>query len=115
MIIRLNRIQVHAHHGCWAEETVIGGEYEVDVAVEYDYMEAAKTDDLSKTVDYVEVKEMVYEEMRTPYKLIETVALKIIQRIRSRFPEAKNCFVRVTKINAPMGGQVQSVSVELNG
>jgi dihydroneopterin aldolase len=47
--------------------------------------------------------------------LIEAVALKIIQRIRARFPEAKNCFVRVTKINAPMGGQVQSVSVEMNG
>lgn len=115
MIIRLNRIQVYAHHGCWPEETVIGGYYEVDVEIGYDFQKAAEEDDLSKTVDYVEVKEMVYEEMKTPCKLIETVAWKIVRRIRARFPDAGDITVRLTKINAPTGGQVESVSVEITG
>jgi len=115
MIIRLNNIQVYAHHGCWAEETVIGGEYVVDVAIDVDFTEAALTDDLSKTVDYVEVKEIVYEEMRIPSKLIETVAFRILNRLKTGFPKANDRSVRITKINAPMGGQVESVSVEVNG
>lgn len=113
MIIRLHDIHVYAHHGCWAEETVIGGEYTVDVDMHYDFKEAAQEDDLSKTIDYVEVKEIVYAEMAIPAKLIETVLLKIHSRLKSAFPKMEKCKVRITKINAPMGGQVRAVSVEM--
>lgn len=113
MIIRLHDIHVYAHHGCWAEETVIGGEYTVDVELHYDFTEAAQQDDLTKTIDYVEVKEIVYSEMAVPAKLIETVAYKIHQKLTSTFPAIEKCSVRITKINAPMGGQVRAVSVEI--
>ena len=112
MIIRLHNIQVYAHHGCWAEETVIGGEYSVDITIHFDFLAAALADDLSQTVDYVLVKEIVYEEMRTPYKLIEAVAYKIKQRLQQEFPSATQHIVRITKHNAPMGGQVDAVRVE---
>jgi 7,8-dihydroneopterin aldolase/epimerase/oxygenase len=111
-VIRLNTIRVYAHHGCWDEEAVIGGDYTVDVALHLDFSEAAKNDDLTKTVDYVRVKEIVYEEMAVRAKLIENVLDRMIVRLKSEFEQCSKIWVRVTKINAPMGGEVESVSVE---
>jgi dihydroneopterin aldolase len=48
-------------------------------------------------------------------KLIETVSLRILNVLKSEFPQADNRWVKITKINAPMGGQVHSVSVEIEG
>ena len=62
MIIQLNNIQVRAQHGCWKEEEIIGGDYRVDVWLEGNFEVSAETDDLEKTIDYVGVKELVYEE-----------------------------------------------------
>ncbi|MEN9348379.1 MAG: dihydroneopterin aldolase [Flavobacteriales bacterium] len=112
-VIRLNTVRVHANHGCWDEEAIIGGEYTVDVALHLDFTEAAKNDDLSKTVDYVRVKEIVYEEMATRAKLIENVLDRMMIRLKSEFTQCDKIWIRVTKINAPMGGQVESVSVEM--
>lgn len=115
MNIRLNRINVRANHGCWPEETIIGGDYIVNVSIDFNFLEAAKNDDLSKTVDYVLVKEIVYHEMAIPSKLIEAVALRIIQKLRTTFPSSTEQWVEIVKINAPMGGQVENVSVSLYG
>ncbi|MFN0033355.1 MAG: dihydroneopterin aldolase, partial [Flavobacteriales bacterium] len=61
--IKLNNIRIHANHGCWPEEEIIGGDYVVDVSLDLDFSEAAKTDDLSKTIDYVRVSEIAHEQM----------------------------------------------------
>src|SRR5689334_1280195 len=97
--IRLNNIHVYAHHGCWNEEEIIGGEYVVDVSLDLDFSKAAIDDDLSETIDYVIVKETVYREMAIRAKLIETVAQRIHHSLRTSFPVAGKIMVRVTKIN----------------
>ena len=113
--IHINQIRVRANHGCWEEEAIIGGDYIVDVSLDLDFREAALGDDLSKTADYVVVKEIVYREMAVRSKLIETVAHRIMQHLKQELPFTTQVFVRVTKLNAPMGGQVESVSVEVEG
>jgi len=45
-IIRLNQIKVYAYHGCLHEEEIIGGNYEIDVELHTDFLEAAKSDKL---------------------------------------------------------------------
>jgi dihydroneopterin aldolase len=115
MKIRLNDIRLHAFHGCWDEEAIVGGEYSVDICIDFDYTDAALADDLSQTIDYVRIKEIVYSEMAVRAKLIETVSLRILNVLKAEFPQADNRWVKITKINAPMGGQVQSVSVEIEG
>jgi dihydroneopterin aldolase len=61
--ININGIKIYAYHGCLEEEAIIGGNYIVDVKVETDFEEAAAKDDLTKTVDYVKVNEIVRREM----------------------------------------------------
>ncbi len=114
-IIRLNNIMVHANHGCWPEEEKIGGDYRVDVEIHTDFMLAAISDDLKSTVDYVVVKEIVYREMAIRSKLIEAVAYRIRESLLTEIKNVHSAKVIVTKINAPMGGQVESVSVEIGG
>jgi dihydroneopterin aldolase len=110
--INVNNIRAYANHGCWPEEEVVGGEYAVDVQVDFDFTEAAETDDLAKTVDYVRVRDIVYAEMAVRSKLIETVLMRMLHQIKKDFPGASRIWVKVTKYNAPMQGQVESVSVE---
>lgn len=111
--ITINNISVYAHHGCWDEEAIIGGEYSVDVEMTTDFTRAAETDELSGTIDYVVVKEIVYREMAVRSKLIEHVALRIVNALKKEITSIEKILVRVTKYNAPMGGQVESVSVEI--
>lgn len=111
--INVHNIKVYANHGCLDEEAIIGGEYRVDVSVWFDYTNAALTDDLSLTADYVLIKELVYREMAIRAKLIETVAHRLYTAIKTEIPDVTKAWVRITKINAPTGGQVESVSVEI--
>ncbi|MFN8698753.1 MAG: dihydroneopterin aldolase [Flavobacteriales bacterium] len=111
--ISLHDIRVHAYHGCLEEEAIIGTQYTVKVDLFTDFMQAAEEDDLSKTIDYVRVSEIVHEQMAIRSKLIETVALRIVNALRSEFPSALEGLVTVEKHAAPMPGQVGSVSVEM--
>lgn len=111
--ISLHDIRIHAFHGCLDEEAVIGTSYAVDVDLFTDFIDAAQEDDLTKTIDYVRVSEIVHEQMAIRSKLIETVALRIVNALRSEFPGAREGLVQVRKHAAPMPGQVGSVSVEV--
>lgn len=111
--ININKIRVFAHHGCMPEETKIGTYFEVDIQIKTDFSEAAEKDDLSKTVDYVQVREIVSREMKIPSKLIEHVGLRIKRALLLEIPRIKKVKVCISKFNAPMGGEVNKVSVEL--
>ena len=113
--IYLENIRTYSHHGCMKEETVIGSEYRVDLWVDADLKVASSSDDLKDTPDYVVLHKIVVDEMKSPSRLLEHVAQRIIDRIRSTFTDLLHIRVRVSKINPPIGGDVQSVSVLLEG
>ena len=109
--INVNCIKLYAFHGCLEEEAIIGGNYIVDVKIETDFSVAEKTDELSKTVDYVEVFRIVKEQMAIRSKLIEHVAGRIADALTKQIPAIEKSEVTVTKINPPLNGDVSSVSV----
>ncbi|MEC7124455.1 MAG: dihydroneopterin aldolase [Bacteroidota bacterium] len=111
--IYLENIRTYSHHGCMEEETVIGSEYRVDLWVDADLTVASSSDDLKDTPDYVVLHQIVVKEMKIPSRLLEHVAQRIIERIRSTVKDLDHIRVRVSKINPPIGGDVQSVSVLL--
>jgi dihydroneopterin aldolase len=51
-IIALEGIRLHARHGYYPEEEILGTEFIIDVYVETDTNEAAKSDELIHTVNY---------------------------------------------------------------
>lgn len=111
--IEVNGIQLYAFHGCLEEEARIGGKYEVDVCITTDFSEAAATDDLSKTVDYVAVNSIVAEEMAIRSKLIEHVGARILNRLNTEISHPATYKVKITKISPPINGDVKNVAVIL--
>ena len=109
--ISLENICLFAYHGCLAEETVIGSDYRVDIEVGANLEEAALSDDLQDTADYVTIHRIAKEEMAVPSKLLEHVARRIALRILAEIRMVERGRVRVSKINPPIGGDVRSVSV----
>jgi len=112
--IILENIRVFSHHGCLNEETLIGSDYRVDLAVTANLKHSSETDELADTVDYVLLNNIVKEEMKLPSKLLEHVGQRILDRIFKESELVETASVKVSKINPPIGGDVQQVTVRLN-
>jgi dihydroneopterin aldolase len=114
-IIRVNDIKLYAYHGCLPEEAIIGGNYIVDVVLHTDFSEAAVTDDLTKTIDYCHVNDIVEKEMAVRSKLIEHVAQRILNQLNASFSQLSKAEVTVTKVKPPINGNVGNVAVTVEG
>ncbi len=110
--IRVTNIRVYAYHGCLTEETKIGSDYRVDVEIEADLNKSAVTDQLGDTVDYVLLNRIVKEEMAKPSHLLETVCERILVRFLNEDQLITQATVAVSKLNPPIGGDVEMVTVE---
>ena len=113
-IIKVENIRVFANHGCLKEETAIGSDYRVDIEVKANLKTSAETDELKDTVDYVFLNKVAREEMAKPSKLLETVAQRIIDRILNEDKLVLKVIVSVSKINPPIGGDVEMVTIKLS-
>ena len=111
--IAVEGMHFYAHHGFYQEEQVIGGQYKVDVYLEFDFELAGKSDNLEQTVNYERVYVLVKEVMQERSKLIEHVASRIIDRISAELQGITKVMVRVNKMNPPLKGNVERVYVEL--
>jgi dihydroneopterin aldolase len=111
--IVLNQVRIYAHHGCLAEETVIGSDYLVNLEVSSDLTRSATTDSLEDTVDYVLLNAIISEEMSIPRKLLETVASSILDNIMKRCDTVHSASVSVSKLNPPIGGDVGNVTIKM--
>jgi 7,8-dihydroneopterin aldolase/epimerase/oxygenase len=112
--ILVQGINVYAYHGCLEEEGKIGCNYIVDVTMETDFSEAAKTDDLNKTIDYVVVYNIVKVQMAIRSKLIEQVGQRIVDELKKELKGLKKIEVKVTKLNPPMNGNVDKVAIVIS-
>lgn len=112
-IVKVENIRVFAFHGCLKEETKIGSDYRVDLEIKADLQKSAKSDLLSDTVDYVILNKIVREEMLKPTHLLETVAKRILIRILKEAPIVIKASVWVSKLNPPIGGDVEKVTIKM--
>ena len=109
--IEINDIRLYACHGCLKEESIIGSDYSIDLAVTANLTRASNTDNLADTVDYVHLHSIVKEEMDIPSKLLEHVGSRIIERIFDELKQVAEVRVAIGKINPPIGGDVALVKV----
>jgi 7,8-dihydroneopterin aldolase/epimerase/oxygenase len=113
--INIEGINLYAYHGCLEEEAKIGANYIVDIYITTDFIEAALTDDLTKTIDYCAVYDICKKEMGVRSKLIEQVGDRIYKNINASFENIDGLRVKVTKLLPPMNGNVEKVSIEIIG
>jgi len=113
-VIEIEGMHFHAYHGCFEQEQIIGTKFTVDLYFETDTSAAEKFDDLSATVDYQSVYNLVKEEMGINSKLLEHVGRRILDRLFVDFPAVENATLTVSKLNPPLGGEIKSVGVKLS-
>jgi 7,8-dihydroneopterin aldolase/epimerase/oxygenase len=111
--IKLQNIRAFAFHGCLEEEARIGSDYRIDLEVKTDLRKSSVSDDLKDTVDYVLLNKIVEEEMAIRSKLLEHVANRIITRIFKEIPSVSRIVLAVSKLNPPIGGDVEAVTIEM--
>lgn len=103
--VRLVNMVFYAHHGVLKEEHTVGGKYEVDAELFFDFSDAAKNDDITRTIDYG----AVYRKIRAAltlkkYYLIEAVSYEIAHDLIRDFPLLERATIRVRKRNPPVDG-----------
>ena len=102
--IELRGLTFFAYHGVLPEERQMGNTFVVDLVLDTDISRAACTDELSDTVNYAEVYEVVKREMEIPSLLLEHVCGRIATELLDAFSALSRVRVCVTKKNPPIEG-----------
>jgi len=85
----------------------------IDLKLKVDISKAARTDEVTDTVNYAEVHQVIKNEMAIPSKLLEHVSGRIIQKLFDQFPCIEKIELRLSKRNPPMGADIESAGIEL--
>lgn len=112
-IIEIEGMKFYAFHGHFESEQVVGNEFTVDLKIETDFEKAAISDNLIDALNYQTVYEIVKNQMAIPSKLLENVANRILDSLYNYFTSIKNAEVKISKMNPPMGGEIERVSIRL--
>lgn len=110
-IIRLENLLFRSRIGVFPEERENLNDFEVNVSVSID-AGAFEPENLETSVSYAEIYEIIKEEMSEISMLLETVAVRIADRISSKWNQILTINVKITKINPPIPGIKGTCSVE---
>jgi dihydroneopterin aldolase len=111
LTIALEHVRFRAFHGFYPEEQVIGNDFIVDVSV--NIADTTPVDELSDTVNYQDLFDVVKTVMSVPQPLLEQVVTDISNTIRERYPRVKKTVVTLRKLSPPMGAEVRNSMVSL--
>ena len=100
--IILSRIEFDGRHGATAVERKATRKFEVDVELEVLARAAEHSDRLADTVDYSRVAETIIGiGTSEPHHLLESLARRMIDGVRARFPAVKRIRLELRKLNPP--------------
>lgn len=112
--ITITGLTVFAHHGVYEEETKNGQDFVVNAKLCLDTKEAGDTDDLTKSVHYGEVCELITKFMQeNTFLLIERVAEQTALEVLLRYPVLKGIELEICKPQAPIMLPFNNVSVTI--
>lgn len=112
-VIEIEGMKFYAYHGHFAAEQVVGNNFEVYLRLEANCNEAAKSDNLDDALNYQAVYETIKEVMQIKSALLENVAKRILDSLYNKFPTISKARLKISKMNPPMGGEIERVSVTL--
>lgn len=109
--IKIEKLEVYANIGDFEFEKKMRQKFLITLEMETDFTEVAKSDLLQDTVDYVKVISICKEEMEKPTDLIESMVVRIAEKIKASFQKISSLSVCIEKPEAQLNSVVNSVSV----
>ena len=110
-LIEIEGMEFYAFHGHYKEEQIVGSKFLVDLTIETDMERPATSDNLKDAVNYQQAYGIIKSQMEQKSHLLENIASRIIDAIYSEMSGILKATVKVSKMNPPVGGKVNSVSV----
>ena len=111
--IKIEGIEIYAHHGFYKEEQKLGSRFRIDLEMEVDTQVAELSDELNDTVNYQRVYEVLKEQMKQQSKLLEHIAGRILQAVLDEFPMVNAVNINLSKLSPPINGNIEKVGVEI--
>lgn len=109
--IILKDLRYYAYHGVAPQENVIGNEFVIHLKMKVDITRAVETDEVTDTVSYANVHEVVKATMAVPSRLLEHVCGRITQNLFAEFPSIEEIEISLCKRNPPMGADIEAAGI----
>ena len=85
--IFINGLSLHAYHGVMAHEAKVGQTFSIDLDLDIDLSDAARSDKVADTVSYDKVVECASEAFSAQrFRLIEAAAGRVADAVLAAFP-----------------------------
>jgi dihydroneopterin aldolase len=110
--IFITGLALHAYHGVMPHEGKVGQTFTLDLLLDIDLSEAARSDRLAHTVSYDQVAAVASETFCAErYRLIEAAAGAVIDALLRKFPAIKRVQITIHKPHAPIAATFDDVGV----
>ncbi len=111
-LIQIENMEFYAYHGHFKEERVVGNRFLLDITIKTDLTPAANSDNIEDALNYQVVYNLIKDEMQKQKShLLEHIGKRIIDRLKNNFSNIEELTLKISKINPPLGGQVEKVSI----
>ena len=112
--IEIEGMEFYAYHGHYKEERVVGNRFLLYLKLETNTSNAEKSDNIDDALNYQIVYEIIKQQMNVKSFLLENIASRILDAIYKDFEnDIISSELKVSKLNPPMGGQIERVSLTL--
>ena len=112
MRISLNDVHFFGYHGIYEEEKILGNTFIVNLHVDFIPAKNSVTN-ITETIDYVTLFELVKARMAKPTPLLETIVTELAETILKDFTLVHTVFVKITKSQVAINSLEGNMSVAI--
>ncbi len=110
--IRLKDLKIHAGHGVYQGEALVGNSYQVDLWVRYPD-QGAGFESLHETVNYEELFGILKQRMSVDTALLEKLCSDVLNDFRLKYPQIIDAEITIYKLQAAIHNLEGKVGVTL--
>jgi len=113
-ILEISGMEFYSGIGCYNEEQIIGNRFLIDLQLITNCEIPAITDNIDDALNYQLVYDLVKTEMQINCHLIEFKAQQILNILFANFAQLQEVTIKLSKVNPPLGGKLEKVSIIFN-
>ncbi|RDV02193.1 dihydroneopterin aldolase [Undibacter mobilis] len=112
--IFIRGLALHAYHGVMPHEGKVGQTFTLDLDLDVDLSDAARSDKVKDTVSYADVAQCVEKAFTGQrFRLIEAAGGTVADAVLAAFPRVLSIAVTIHKPHAPIAATFSDVGVTL--
>ena len=114
--IQITNMRFYTYNGVFSEEKTLGQQISIDAVVHYDIENKVKDDDLTTTISYATIYEIIREFVtHHNFNLMESVANGALNLLLEKLPMAEKIQLSVKKYSVPIAGVFGDIIITVEG